>query len=147
MGDKHDRPGIYFTGFVCVKCGAAYPPDRDLLLCPACDNLLEAEYDYARLARDLDRDGLWRRRFGGDPATVGRSIEIEGNPWTVVGVMPPGALMPGAPTEDNELWLPMRMSPEEQASEINHSYAILGRLADGVTLAEARAEGVEQLLH
>jgi len=85
-------------------------------------------------------DGLWRRRFGGDPAIVGRSIEIEGNPWTVVGVMPRGALMPGAPTEDNELWLPMGMSPEEQASEINHSYAILGRLADGVTLAQASAE-------
>ena len=71
MGDKHDRPGIYFTGFVCVKCGAAYPPDRDLLLCPACDNLLEAEYDYARLARDLDRDGLWRR-----PPTVWRWVEL-----------------------------------------------------------------------
>jgi hypothetical protein len=33
---------MYFTGFVCVKCGAAYPPDQDLLLCPACQNLLES---------------------------------------------------------------------------------------------------------
>jgi len=71
MADPRDRPGMYFTGFVCVKCGAAYPPDRDLLLCPACDNLLEAEYDYARLARDLDRDGLWRR-----PSTVWRWVEL-----------------------------------------------------------------------
>jgi threonine synthase len=51
----------YFTGFTCVKCAAAYPPDRDLLLCPRCENLLEADYDYARLARELDRDALWRR--------------------------------------------------------------------------------------
>lgn len=51
----------YFTGFTCVKCAAAYPADRDLLLCPKCENLLEADYDYARLARELDRDALWRR--------------------------------------------------------------------------------------
>jgi putative ABC transport system permease protein len=85
-------------------------------------------------------DGLWRRRFGGDPTTIGRSIEIDGNPWTVVGVMPRRALLPGAPTEDNELWLPMRMTPAERASEISHNYAILGRLADGVAPAQASAE-------
>jgi hypothetical protein len=52
---------IYFTGFTCVGCGAAQPPDRDLLLCPACGQLLEAQYDYARMARDKDRDALARR--------------------------------------------------------------------------------------
>jgi threonine synthase len=62
---------MYFTGLVCVKCGVAYPPDRDLLLCPACDNVLEAQYDYARLARDLDREALWRR-----PHTVWRWLEL-----------------------------------------------------------------------
>ena len=51
----------YFTGFTCVHCAATYPPDRDLLLCPKCHNLLEADYDYARLAREVDRDALWRR--------------------------------------------------------------------------------------
>ena len=51
----------YFTGFTCVHCAATYPPDRDLLLCPKCENLLEADYDYARLVRELDRDALWRR--------------------------------------------------------------------------------------
>jgi threonine synthase len=51
----------YFSGFTCVRCAAAYPPDRDLLLCPKCQNLLEADYDYARLAREVDRDALWRR--------------------------------------------------------------------------------------
>jgi threonine synthase len=51
----------YFTGFTCVKCAATYPPDRDLLLCPKCENLLEADYDYARLGREVDRDALCRR--------------------------------------------------------------------------------------
>ncbi len=62
---------MYFTGFVCVNCAAGYPPDRDLLLCPSCSNLLEAQYDYVRLARDLDRDALWRR-----PHTVWRWLEL-----------------------------------------------------------------------
>ena len=62
---------MYFTGLACVKCGAAFPPERNLLLCPACDSLLEAQYDYARLARDLDRDALWRR-----PHTVWRWLEL-----------------------------------------------------------------------
>jgi threonine synthase len=51
----------YFTGFTCVACGTTYAPNQDLLLCPACDNLLEAEYDYDRLARDVDRDDLAAR--------------------------------------------------------------------------------------
>ena len=85
-------------------------------------------------------DGLWRRRFGADPATVGRTIEIDGARWTVVGVMPRGAMLPGAPMEGTELWLPMRMSPAERASEISHSYTMVGRLAPNVTFAQAAVE-------
>jgi threonine synthase len=51
----------YFTGFTCVKCGTFASPDRDLLLCPKCDGLLDAQYDYALLARKLDRAQLSRR--------------------------------------------------------------------------------------
>lgn len=61
----------YFTGFTCINCGAGYPPDRDLLLCPACDNLLEPEYDYGRLAREVDRDAL-----AGRDATVWRWLDL-----------------------------------------------------------------------
>src|SRR5439155_9461068 len=51
--------------------------------------------DVARVA--VLSDGLWRRRFGADPTIVGRSIEIDGSPWTVVGIMALGARLPGAP--------------------------------------------------
>ena len=85
-------------------------------------------------------DGLWRRRFGADPSILGRAVEIDGRLWTVVGVMPRGAMLPGAPAEGTEVWLPMRLSPAERASEINHSYAMVGRLAPGVTFAQAAAE-------
>jgi threonine synthase len=61
----------YFTGFTCLGCHAAAAPERDLRLCPACGNLLEAQYDYARLARELDRDAVARR-----PADVWRWAEL-----------------------------------------------------------------------
>ena len=67
-----------FTGFVCIWYAAGYPPDRDLLLCPACGNLLDARYDLARIAREVDRDALCRR-----PSTVWRwlrwfRVHVEG---------------------------------------------------------------------
>ena len=59
----------YFTGFSCVGCDARYGPSQDLLLCPVCNNLLEASYDIASLRDHLDRDeiaarppGVWRWR-------------------------------------------------------------------------------------
>ena len=85
-------------------------------------------------------DGLWRRRFGADRTILGRSVDIDGSPRIVIGVMPGSAILPGAPADDNELWLPMRMSPSERVNEISHSYTMIGRLAAGTTLAQASAE-------
>ncbi len=58
-----------FTGFTCVGCRAPYGPGEDLLLCPVCHNLLEANYDLPGLRASLDRDavaarssGVWRWR-------------------------------------------------------------------------------------
>src|SRR5258705_13720224 len=55
---------LYFTGFDCFGCRAAYAPDQDLLLCPRCQQLLEARYDLARFGREVDRDALARRPPG-----------------------------------------------------------------------------------
>lgn len=58
---------MYFTGFHCLGCATHYAPDRDLLLCPECNNLLEADYDYEGIKARVDRDkiassrqGVWR---------------------------------------------------------------------------------------
>ena len=85
-------------------------------------------------------DGLWRRRFGGDPAIVGRTIQVDGSPHTVVGVMPPGAVLPARLAKYDALWLPARMTTEERTKAISHNYTILGRLAGQVTPAAASAE-------
>jgi putative ABC transport system permease protein len=85
-------------------------------------------------------DRLWRRRFGADARVVGQTIQVDGEPRTIVGVMAPGASMPGPLAEDDDLWLPMRMTPDERINESSHNYKILGRLRDGVTLEQASAE-------
>jgi predicted permease len=79
----------------------------------------------------------WRRYFGGDPGVVGRTIDLNGDTYTVVGVLAPGAAYPS----EGEVWLPLSLlSKQEQASRVWHSVNVLGRLRTGVSLAEARAD-------
>jgi predicted permease len=101
---------------------------------------VEVEDDDAAERTVILGNGLWRRRFGGDASVLGRRIEVDGVPRTIVGVMPRGATLPGSIATDTELWLPMNMTPAERANEISHNYTIVARLADGVTPAQADAE-------
>jgi putative ABC transport system permease protein len=81
-------------------------------------------------------DGLWRRRFGADPAVVGRDVRIDGVPHRVVGVMPRSL---DYRLYDEELWLPIAFSPERLAEHDEHFLFVLGRLKPGVRLKEARS--------
>src|SRR4029079_18520517 len=55
--------------------------------------------------------GAWQRRFGGDPGVVGRSLSLNGNPYTVIGVAPRGFAGPLL-GDAAEVWLPMALQPE-----------------------------------
>jgi putative ABC transport system permease protein len=78
---------------------------------------------------------LWRTRFGGEPTLVGRPIALDGQPYTVIGVVPAGfqILFPA------DLWTPFvpRRSPEQRRQ---HYLQVVGRLKPGVTLDQARAD-------
>lgn len=86
---------------------------------------------------------LWQRRFGSDPQVTGRQVNIEGKPYTIVGVMPPQFRFPSSIPGDNyvvpiDLWIPMRTVPDlEQRG--SHNFWAVARLKEGVTLAEGRA--------
>jgi predicted permease len=82
--------------------------------------------------------GLWQRRFGGDPAIVGRTIELNGQSIEIVGVMPPEFEVPGAP--DVELITPLRMTPDDWALRNVHFLTLVGRLRDDATVTQAQAE-------
>jgi putative ABC transport system permease protein len=80
--------------------------------------------------------GIWQRRFGGDPRIVGQEIPINGIPRTVVGVLPPDVRYP-APAE---LWAPLSFEAETWGLRQSHFLLVTGRLAPGVSIAQAHAE-------
>jgi predicted permease len=80
--------------------------------------------------------GFWERRFAGDTAILGKTIDVEGYPMTVVGVLPPNAELPDHKVD---LWMPVYTYPEMEAIS-NHVYSAIGRLRRGVSVADAQRE-------
>src|SRR5207253_2805564 len=81
-------------------------------------------------------DGLWRRRFGEDPAVVGRSITFDGNPYLVIGILPRSFWWP-APTD---VIVPLALSDHDRQLRSAHFLEVIGRLAAGVSERQAREE-------
>jgi predicted permease len=81
-------------------------------------------------------DGLWRRRFGGDPAAVGGTLRVDGVERQIVGVMPAGFRFPAA---DDELWIPITIDPA-RLRPTDFNYTAIGRLGRGVETARATRE-------
>jgi len=85
-------------------------------------------------------DGLWQRAFAGDPSVVGRTIQVNSQPMTVVGVLPRGFTYPGLAGID--IWAPQTfpasaLTPDNRG---NHGFEVVARPKPGITLAQARAE-------
>ena len=87
-------------------------------------------------------DGLWRRRFGADPAVVGRTLTLDDLPTTVLGVMPPGFQLPSHYTVPGmEAWTLLQLDPAADRSERGgHFLETIGRLREGLTPADADRE-------
>jgi putative ABC transport system permease protein len=83
----------------------------------------------------LISDALWRRRFAADSGIVGRVIQVNGSPHTVVGVMPPRFKFP----ELAELWLPLGDAGRTDRKDARYA-TVFARLRDGVTPRAAAAE-------
>jgi putative ABC transport system permease protein len=92
--------------------------------------------------------GLWQRRYGGSTDVLGRAISVNGEPGTIVGVLPSWFRFPAGgelPTGFGyapvpEVWSLDRLSPEQQRNRGGKSFALVGRLRDGVTLQMAEAD-------
>jgi putative ABC transport system permease protein len=82
-------------------------------------------------------NGLWKNRYGSDPAVIGRVINVNGVPSTVIGVMPDGFKFP----TNSDLWQPLAQMPQltEQKRDARN-IEVFGRLADGVSVPQAQAE-------
>ena len=80
---------------------------------------------------------FWQRGFGGEPGIVGKRVEIQGQTRTVLGVMPPGFDLHDARAQ---LWVPLGLDPSNRQNRGSHFLYLVGRLAPGVTEAQAESE-------
>lgn len=82
-------------------------------------------------------DALWRRRFNGDPGVINRNVTLNGESFTVVGVMPPAFFFP---EREVELWTPWAMEPGQAEGRGDHYFRLVARLQPGVTREQANVE-------
>ena len=82
-------------------------------------------------------DALWRARFAADPAMPGRTIQLDGVPYTVIGVMPRNFSFP---SRDTQVWLPANFGESDFTDRSDNYLRVLGKLRKSVTLAAAQAE-------
>jgi predicted permease len=106
--------------------GRTFSPDDDK---PGAQPVLVFSYAY------------WQRSWGGDPAVVGRVLQMNDHPHRVIGVLPPVPQYP----DENDLWMPtsacpFRSDPQLIAARGSRGFSVFGRLKPGVTLVQARQD-------
>src|SRR5262245_9881901 len=80
---------------------------------------------------------FWQRRFGGNPSILGDTLTLEGQSWTVIGVMPPRSrTLMGRELEGADVWFPLAIMAGKKSNYVN----VIGRLKPGFTPAQAHAE-------
>ena len=84
--------------------------------------------------------GLWQRGYGGDTSILGRDIRLNGNPCTVIGVMPASFVFPPGEIDPVEIWSPLQLDPAKPGGRGSHYLSVLGRLRPAVNMAQAQGE-------
>jgi len=79
---------------------------------------------------------LWQRRFGASPEAVGSGLTLNGQPVSVVGVLPPGFRF----LVDADVWFPLRLNGERATARRFHNWVAVGRLRRGVPISRAQGE-------
>jgi putative ABC transport system permease protein len=147
-GHSLENLGVYQLDQATVLGGGGGRPERvrrvatsaslfDVLgFRPALGRLLVAEDNHSRTpAVVVLSHGYWARRFGAAPDVVGRTLDVEGLPLTVVGVLPPGADLPDLTVD---LWAPAWVDSTTVFN--NHTWSAIGRLRPGVSAADAERD-------
>jgi putative ABC transport system permease protein len=82
---------------------------------------------------------LWKRRFGSDPKILGKALTLNGEMWTVVGVMPAGFRFPQS-VNPVDLWVPAMVRSTARTKHAQHYLGVIARLKPGLSLDHAQAE-------
>jgi putative ABC transport system permease protein len=99
----------------------------------------EAEAEPGAVRTVVLRDDFWKNRYGGDPAVLGRTIRLNGEPYTIVGVLPPGFYFP---SQRAQFYVPYAFTPQQrsEADRINQYSTMLARLRPDATREQAQRE-------
>src|SRR5262245_19430438 len=121
------RAGVT-TGFFSVLgvqpvLGRAFVPEDDK----------PATFNEGRGTVAIISHGLWKRRFGSDPAIIGKQVVMKSRPLTVIGVMPPGFEYP----EQTQIWVNSAVNLSEETSG-NRAWMAIGRLKPGIDVTQAQ---------
>ena len=81
---------------------------------------------------------LWRDSFGSDPSALGKTVTLDGQPHSIIGVMPPQ--LPLGFSTDSKLWTAFVPTPERLADRGNHAYSVIGRLKPHTSIMQVQAE-------
>ncbi len=81
-------------------------------------------------------NAFWKSHFGGSREIVNQNVVLDSEPYTIVGVMPAWYRLPA----DAQVWTPLDMSLKNLGTRGSHSWLAIGRVKDGVTIAQARAD-------
>jgi putative ABC transport system permease protein len=85
-------------------------------------------------------NGFWKSRLGGTPDVIGRTLSLDGEAYTVVGVMPASFSIASWGVTARDMWVPLAHTDEQKAVRDNHNEQVVARLNAGVTVAQANAE-------
>ncbi len=80
---------------------------------------------------------LWQTQFGGEPMVLGKRVDLDGSPYTIIGVMPPNFHFP---SRNIQLWRTMQFAAGDLVARNDNYIDVVGRLRHGATLEQARAE-------
>jgi len=81
-------------------------------------------------------DGFWQRHLGADPGIIGKSLHLNGQAFTVIGIMPADFEYPVG----GEAWAPLELGPTENADRAGHYLGVIGRLKPRISMAKAEAD-------
>jgi putative ABC transport system permease protein len=131
-GEPERLPGAYVIGDFFNAIGVEPALGR---------KFLEEENEAGKSRVVILSHALWQRRFGGDPAIVGKQISIGGNPNTVIGVLPASFQDPiPEATKTVQLWLPLPINDQMRNARRGDFLNVVARLKPGVKIETARAE-------
>ena len=103
---------------------------------PAIGRVFTLEEDERQERVAVISHAIWRAHLGGDPSALGRQLRLNGEPYQVVGVMPPGFQFP---QQGTGVWVPFHVQAQDLERD-SHSFQVAARLAPGVRFESAQAD-------